>query len=84
MLEVGVNTIPLYGKLTHMLQCQSNGANACRVWGDTVQKVADFQQDLRIDRYYLVYKYGVNAKTYGKDLPHTTIASLSIQAYNKL
>ena len=83
-----------------MLQCQSNGANAnfncqllltmsehsvaCRVWGDTAQKVAEFQQNLKIGHYYLVYKYGVNAKTYGKDLPHTTIASLSIQAYNKL
>ena len=59
-------------------------AVACRVWGDTVQKVTDFQQNLRIGQYYLVYKYGVNPKTYGRDLPHTTVASLSIQDFNNL
>ena len=31
-----------------------------------------------------MYKYGVNPKTYGRDLPHTTVASLSIQDFNNL
>ena len=67
-----------------LLLSMNEHAIACHVWGDTVQKVTTFQQGLKIGQYYLVYKYGVNQKTYGKDLPHTTITSLSIQDFNKL
>ena len=101
LLEVGVSTIPLYGKLTHMLQAQPNSgggggfncqlllsmhehAVSCRVWGDSPDQISRFQENLRIGFYYLVNKYMVNAKTYGKALPHTTIASLSLQCFNRL
>ena len=39
---------------------------------------------MRIGYYYLVNRYAVKAKTYGKALPHTTIASLSLQSFNRL
>ena len=100
-LEVGVSSIPLYGKLTHMLQAQPNSGGgggfncqlllsmhdhgvSCRVWGGSPEALRKFQEPLRIGYYYLVKFYAVNAKTYGRALPHTTLASLSLQCYHPL